>query len=336
MKTRDKEIDYIKSFALFLVLLVHLLGYSGLVYSNVDSYRYVGIFALYFVARMCCPLFFISTGWLRNDKQRIGNLKKHYINSLKIIVPYIFASLVCGMIRILIGEITVSEMLIGILLFKTAPYSWYVKYFLVLYMIIPFVDWIYLNLRNKLLIIIAMTIAVGFATYYRYQTGSAVLRIIMNLFPILYYLYGKYINDNIDYFKKNRKTFICIFIIITILQAIIRCLHYWGSELYIVPNGYGEFALTIASFCMFLNLYFWVSSFEENGLVEAISNSTLCAYLISYIGDVFIKWQISQMGIFPANWWECIFMLIQGFLIASIMGVVLTILSKKMIKVLHI
>lgn len=97
----------------------------------------------------CVPLFIILTGYLSINKE----LNKNYFKKIfRIILTYVLCSIACLIALHFIENrpvLSLKEYIFSILSFNAAPYSWYVNMYIGLFLIIPFLNILWKNLKTK-------------------------------------------------------------------------------------------------------------------------------------------------------------------------------------------
>ena len=147
-KERKFELDLIRCFALFSVIAVHFFLNTGF-YNEIivgKSFYLMTLIRSFFM--VCVPLFIILTGYLKNKKSLS---KKYYLGIVKIIAIYLIVSIICLIFKrvYLLEEISFKTAIKQILNFSAAPYSWYVEMYIGLFLLIPFLNLIFNNLKNQ-------------------------------------------------------------------------------------------------------------------------------------------------------------------------------------------
>lgn len=162
---RFPEIDIVKSVAFFLVIFIHYLEWYVMPYFTCDTVAPDKIFyiALSTIADCCVPLFFVATGFLLYNRR--FSFSNHYVKLKRVIIEYLAASIILGIIRLLLKEISIREFFTGLLTCNTAPYGWYVRYYVVLFLIIPIINAVFDKFNHSLLIVVIMAAIVVFATW---------------------------------------------------------------------------------------------------------------------------------------------------------------------------
>ncbi len=148
MKMRILGIDIIKTIAILFVILVHGFINSG--YYNLIQYGKI-TYLLYFIRVIllsCVPLFMIATGYLASG---IKLSKSYYKKIIPILINYFIISIITllSLKYILGNEKSISILFLEIFNFSTISYSWYIEMYIGLFMIIPFLNLIYHNLKNE-------------------------------------------------------------------------------------------------------------------------------------------------------------------------------------------
>jgi surface polysaccharide O-acyltransferase-like enzyme len=291
---RNSAIDFIKVIALFFVFCLHYVEYTGWLEGTFSFGRIIK-YILYSIFGCCVPLFFICSGFLM---VRRLSIKQHYLKISKVLIMYLCASVLCAIHRLILGW-HLFEVIKGIFLFKTAHYSWYVKYYIILYLMIPFINKVLQkNTKKKsCLFIFGLCILSGVGTFFRYSPWvensiffTVIFKVIKNLFPIIYYCIGGIFCMQLEQIKiwfEKKRIVLCLCFILLVLNSIIVNLKYKASDIYTVPNGYGSLELIVISSLLFFLMYAYVmeSNLGDKKYLVLISNSTLIAYLVSSIFD---------------------------------------------------
>lgn len=294
---RKNYIDNMKCVALLMVFTVHFISlWGGWLHTPCKSSLRVLALGLYFLCNSCVPLFFMASGMLLN--KRGFSLKRHYIKIVPILLMYLFASVICGLFKYFVEGESVGKLIKGVFTFSTAGYSWYVEYYILLFMLIPIINMLLNKLGNgkNLWIAILLMAAVSTAgSLYRYQDFveesrimTLCFKLLKNLFPILYYMIGFAINENRDQLKRLNYAWIWgILIIFLLSESLYYHFNYLNKSVPLVPNGYGMWNVTIVAglfACVFVKKES-DSKLIHNDIIIKISNSTLIAYLTSEIFD---------------------------------------------------
>lgn len=292
MNKRTIGIDVIKCIAIFFVLSVHFLlntEFYSTSLTGENMFLQLNMRWLFFT---CVPLFLMATGYLQNCKQIC---KKHYIKLIQFIILYFVISIFSLIFKhyYLNVQISFGTILKSSLNFTANGYSWYFEMFIGLYILIPFLNKLFFNLKtkmNKILLIIMLIILCSISTLGYFVDYWQII------YPILYYYIGYYIYEYKPKLSKSIGFILIIFLvnlesIITGIVAI-RLNNAIFSGLF--DNYANIFTLSI-SFLIFLVFYdLKIKSKIIQEITIVISNLTLEIYLFSYIYDMYFYNEINQ------------------------------------------
>lgn len=309
MEKRNINCDILRILAFFLVLLVHFLSFIDFnsTINNGPLMLVLNVARCLFMT--CVPLFIIITGYLMNKKE----LNKNYIKKLgRIIITYILCSIACLISLHILEHREFSNLkgyIASILSFKAAPYSWYVNMYIGLYLIIPFLNIIWNNLKNKkskqylIIILIILFVLPTLTNIYNFSTPnwwsqpslSKSYQLIIpnywlgNGYPILYYFIGCYLKDfKLNINKAKNIIYIILFMVLFGIFNFYRnynSLFDWG-----IYTDYYSFEVFIISALVanlvLNNLRIKIKKEKSVKLIAKISYLTFGAYLLSRIFDV--------------------------------------------------
>ena len=165
---RDTRLDIIRIFALFCVNSVHFFlnsGYMTEINSGARMFA-AGVVRSFFV--VCVHLFICLSGYLMNTRTVS---KKHYIGISKVLVTYLVCSLIYAVFRAnyLVQEVTFKSLVFDILAFRGTDYAWYIEMYIGLYLLIPFLNLVFNNLktqRQALLLLVVLFVMTGLPTTF--------------------------------------------------------------------------------------------------------------------------------------------------------------------------
>lgn len=339
---RKTGLDIIRCCAIFFVISVHYISYSG--YYDI---KLIGSFA-FFVTMLrwlfytCVPLFLILTGYLLNNRKlNLG----HYKKIIRVLFEYFIACILCNLYKIIImkEKFTILGWISSITGFWAAPYSWYINMYIGLFLIIPFLNLIYNNLDNKRQKRILLLILIFLVSMPKLCNISFVIfpDWWIDLYPILYYFIGCYIYEYSIELSKV-KIVLCIIICLIIQSSITFCFTDNGVFNELGQDGYGTFFTVIISTCVFILLY---NINTQNKLMHtilgSISKCTLSMYLISWVFDKIVynyfNVNISE-NMFNIKYYPLITILILGgsyivsLIIVLLYDILLKILNRYIIK----
>ena len=285
-------LDLIRVVAIFFVLSVHFFLNNGFYNYNIRGKgMFVSIF-IRWIFYLGVPLFLLLTGYLKRKKTLT---KKYYKSIVPILVSYLFISILCGMFRMfyLKEDISKLELLLGIFNFKTCKYAWYVEMYIGLFLLIPFLNVMYNSLnsrKHKQYLIWTLLTLVSFSPIVSsFTVRNMKLDIIPNwwnqLYPLVYYFIGCYINEY--QIKINKKRGIFYFFVIIILEAIATYVSCYNTKFdWDLIGEYNSIQTVMAATLLFLILY----NVKTPGkivkkMVMSVSNVSFDMYLFSYITD---------------------------------------------------
>ena len=221
---RDFNLDIIRIIAFIFIPGVHFFLHSGFYSQKVttDKIEVMLLFRTLFL--LCIPLFLLLTGYLQGEK-KISPDKRYFFKIGKFLIPYLIIMLID---LVLIDEVLIPNL--GWEKYNTKTYiqnftsfthySWYVEMYIGLFLLIPFLNMIWQNLKTKrkehflLISLIAITILPAAFNVYDFSADnwfSAESTSNWKLFPsfwtdfypITYYFTGAYLARHKSRFKIN-------------------------------------------------------------------------------------------------------------------------------------
>lgn len=146
---RNPAMDIVRCFAFFFVVSIHFFLNSGYYNEIVTGPRMyiMTLFRSFFM--ICVPLFMVLSGYLMCNKTISRSFYKKLIYTISI---YILSSLCCVLYKVLVikESLSIGTFVCGFFNFSNAPYSWYVEMYIGLFLLCPFLNLIYHNLKNKM------------------------------------------------------------------------------------------------------------------------------------------------------------------------------------------
>lgn len=141
-------IDLLRAIAIFFVLSVHFFLNNNFYNTNISG---IGMFISLFmrwIFYIGVPIFILLTGYLKKDKELN---KKYYKGIIHVLTSYLFISIVCIIFRIFYLNESMSKlkMLVSIFDFTADGYAWYIEMYLGLFLLIPFLNILYNNIKTK-------------------------------------------------------------------------------------------------------------------------------------------------------------------------------------------
>ncbi len=253
----------------------------------------------------CVPLFLTLSGYLLYKKELTV---KYYSRITKIILTYVLASFACMGYSMIVQQqpLSIKTMVLKLLDFSGAPYSWYIEMYLGLFLLIPFLNILYNNIpsqKHKLCLVITFIVLTSLPSvineYNLYSLSwwampsatEAANKIIPSwwtgIYPVTYYFIGCYLRE----YGLNIKKSLNIILIVgcTLFSGIYSCWRsykstfIWGSWC-----GYQSLfnvVLTVLIFVFFINLNYDKVPAKLSRFIQKISGLCLGGYLVSWIFD---------------------------------------------------
>ena len=282
-KERDISLDIIRIFAFLSVISVHFFLHSGFYKDTIFGTKDFILVTIREFFMICVPLFIILTGYLNNKKELS---KKYYKSLVPKLLTYLLAA-ICQILVIIFYEhktLTIISILKTILNFDI-HYGWYMNMYIGLFLIIPFLNLIYNNLKtkkDKQILILTFLILTCLPSILKIQLLFS--NWWMDLYPITYYFIGCYLKEYKLNINKLKNT-----MLILILLIIYGIINYYlcRNSTFIKTNfNYswgGVMPLTLSVLVFNLLLNFKLN--KNNKIITKISALTFGGYLVEWIFD---------------------------------------------------
>ena len=304
-KQRYVGLDLVRIFALLCVIGVHFFLHTEFYDVPVAGMRMYIMVILRNFFMICIALFLLISGYLLRCKKLTVS---YYLGLIRVIGIYVLASLCCGVFRIAVRkeELSVFEMLTGILSFSTAEYAWYVEMYIGLFLLAPLLNLLYDGLQTKkrrqaaiavLLVLTALPgvtnifCARGLDWWLDPKIDSQYILLLpeyfIPLYPVTLYLMGCYLRDYP--IKCGKLLNLALIFALTLATGMFNIYRSHGTTL--IQGAWQTWgsapvvALAVAVFVFFVGikgekLPGWV----KIGL-KWLSNLVFGAYLVSWIFD---------------------------------------------------
>ena len=304
-KSRNVNLDIIRSIAVFFVVSVHFFLNTGFYYVPIQGKRLWLAVCVRTLFMTCVPLFMLLTGYLMNRK-RLS--KQYFLGISKTLLTYLIC---CIFILIytavfLKENITIYSAVLDILGFT--HYSWYVEMYIGLFMMIPFLNLIYNNLQNqkqKLAIVVVFIALTALPSIFNAFDISSIYAIIhpsasgatsklipewwSGFYPITYYFIGAYLKEYKDEINISAKK--CFFALL-IFTVVFGTYNFWRSHnvnfVWGRWNNWSGIENVIDSVLLFLCILKLNTKSLPNAAKKCfliVSELSLGAYLLSCIFD---------------------------------------------------
>lgn len=305
LESRNASLDIVRVVAVFLVNSVHFFLYNGFYNETVSGLPFYVMTVMRTLFTTCVPLFMILTGYLMSKKE----LNKSYYKGIrKTLVVYAVATLACMLFKTgaLHEEFSIGKFVLDFLSYKGATYSWYIEFYIGLFLIAPFINLMYNGLktqRQKQVLVFtffAVTILPNIFNshiftnpqWWATPTISEEYNKILPgwwamTYPVAYYLVGAYLRE--FGFKMKTRTLLIGYGITLILFSTFNYYRNYGSTFkYGTLLNWGCFESYVLSCGLFILLTRIPADKMPTKLKWVfwkVSDLALGIYLISYIFD---------------------------------------------------
>ena len=243
-------------------------------------------------------------------KDKIFN--KSYLKKIgRLILTYVLCSIACIILLTIIENrevFSIKTYISSILSFKAAPYSWYVNMYIGLYLLIPFLNILWNNLKtkeNKRMLLIVLIILIVLPTllniwnfdslewWVHPGSSNTYQTLIPNFwlgigYPILYYFIGCYLKDyklNIS-LKKNIALLFMLLILFGLFNYYRNYGYIFNWGIYADYHSFETVIITILLANLTLNkISISIKNIKIQKVISKISYLTFGAYLASAIFD---------------------------------------------------
>lgn len=290
MRKRNINIDLIKCIAVFSVISVHFFANTGFydkTISGNDMYIAVFFRTLFMI---CVPLFMITTGYLMKNKTLS---KKYYLGISRVLITYLlYAIMYLGYNHIYYNDSFSIKHIVASILKVDIGYSWYIEMYFGLFILIPFINLIYNNLKTKkekqalLLTMFTLTSFQGILN----AKYTLIPDFWINIYPITYYFIGCYLRE----YKINISKLlnILLFLIVLTISSLVNIYFSKGNAFrWDIYNNWGSIFNVLTSVLMFIfviNLKLDKVPSKLKKIICKISELSLGMYLTSSIVDNFL------------------------------------------------
>lgn len=282
---RNFNLDLIRSVAIFLLISFHFFWNSEFYHEIITGYKCFFMIILRTMSVTCVPLFLLLTGYLMSGRKTELNFN-YYCGITKIIGIYILSR-----IPILIFANRFLHQNINILwnIVNFEQYSWYVEMYIGLFLIIPFLNIIWENLKTdkqKKYLLFSLLFLTTFPSIVCFKGVTYWIRV----YPVTYYFLGAYLVDKEALIINNKKKLLLLLMISLLFFSGLNFMKSY-NQFYIWDGWkeWGSFQNTINAVLIFsllksipLNLFF-ESAFQK--VINKIAALSYGMYLISWIMD---------------------------------------------------
>ncbi|MEI3530037.1 MAG: acyltransferase family protein [Bacilli bacterium] len=280
---RQYGLDILRILAVILVLTVHFFLNTNYYNTQFKGISMTWQSVIRNFCMSCVPLFLMLTGFLNNKTEYN---KKFFKGLLTIIIIWLFYSIiefsVLGIINKEQNNFDFINALFNITSFKACKYSWYIEMYIGLYLIAPIINNSYnsFNQKNrKILVLLAILIGIipGFINTL-FQNIFHLPSYWSSIYPLTYYIIGKYISDLKPNLNKKY-----LFILLIFMQLFTYSFQTISNINY---NSINIFIQTIIIFLLLYNIN--VKNNFIKKVLQYISSISLDIYLASSLIDQII------------------------------------------------
>jgi len=306
INNRNSRADIIRLVALACLIIVHFILRNELYQCEVRGLPWILICMVRSIGMCCIPLFLMLTGYLMGGKTYE---KGYYKKITRTLVIYFMASIVIWIYKVMALEesINVHGFLTKVLKFEGSPYAWYVEMYIGLFLLSPFLNYMYNALssegkRNLVITMLVLTAAPSFFNVYkgldiswwRAPCGNGDYHKIIpswwtNLYPMTYYFLGVWIKE-----KKTKVNAVINSVLIVLAIFLFGMYNFWRSRGSIFIWGewqdWGSWMNLVLGSLIFIRI---VSMKETENValkkaLKVLSEAAFGAYLLSWIPETII------------------------------------------------
>lgn len=190
---RDMNLDFIRAVAGWLVVSVHFFLGICYYYAPLQGKWMLLMSVLRMACMTCVPLFLLLTGYLCCEKKLSG---RYFLGLVRVLLSYLLASAVCILFRrFWLGEaIGLRTALRMTLNFTGVATGWYIRMYIVLFLLIPFLNMLWQKAdskRNRGLLVAAVTLVAALPGLTNIRQ-PVLPHALAELYPLCYYFLGAY------------------------------------------------------------------------------------------------------------------------------------------------
>jgi len=299
-------LDLIRTFAVVFILCIHFFLNTNFYKVPFEGYNLLFQASLRWLVIICIPLFLMLSGYLLTRKKLYLN---HYEDIFPLLGIYILYSIVAIIVRAFyFDEQQPLEVWVrDIIIFRANGYSWYINMYIGLFLLMPFLNIIFDNLKNQQehnVLIFTMIFITALPGCFESHPYHFFPDWWMKIYPITYYYIGAYIRQY--QIKINKLLAVALFISIIMIDTALSA-HFSKDRIFFNAVGdYGSILILAQAVLFFLIFYdIEINNKFINKFVSFISIMSLDIYLLSYATDMIVydyvmkKIYETQQQIFP-------------------------------------
>ncbi len=302
---RNSTLDIIRICSVLLVMMVHFFLHTGF-YSEpmIGGKMFIMCFMRTFFST-CVPMFILLSGYLMSKKTLS---KKYFFGISKTLLTYFMAGVACIIFKSvhLNQTYTFKSIILSFLDFSSANYAWYIEMYIGLFLLIPFLNLIYNNLKThkqKALLVLVMVLLTAVPTLFNVYNlndpswwatpsmNSEFNKIFpswwIGFYPVTFYFTGCYLKE----FGLNLKTKTVAFLLLLTTLGF-TAFNFWRSygtgfitSQYAYWYGFQPYVSAVLLFELLGRIKCDKTSYTTRYILWKVSDLVLCMYLVSYIFD---------------------------------------------------
>lgn len=282
-------LDLIRTFAVVFVLCVHFFLNTNFYKVPFEGHNLLFQASLRWLVIICIPLFLMLSGYLLTQK-------KLRLDHYKDIFPFLGIYVLYSTVAILVRSFYFDEQqplevwIRDIIIFKANGYSWYVNMYIGLFLLMPFLNIVFDNLKNQrehnilIFTMIFITVLPGYFENHPYHFFPDWW---INIYPLTYYCIGAYIRQY--QIKINKLLAATLFIGIIMIDTAISAYFSAGRNFFNAVGDYCSILILAQAVLFFLIFYdIKISNKFISKMVGFISIMSLDIYLLSYVTDMVV------------------------------------------------
>lgn len=305
---RNTTLDIVRIASVLLVMMVHFFLYTGFYSEPMEGpVMFLMCFMRTFFSA-CVPMFILLSGYLMSKKTVS---KKHFFGISKTLLTYFVAGVACLVFNILYKHqtYTFKEAILSFFDFSAANYAWYVEMYIGLFLLVPFLNLIYNNLKSqrlKQLLVLTFVFLTAVPTFFNVYnltnpawwsnpSSSKAFNALLpdwwiGFYPVTFYFTGCYLKE----FGLKLKTKTVAFLLVLTTLAF-SAFNFWRSHgvgfitsTYAYWYGFQPYVTAVLLFELLTRIKCEKTSKTTRFVLWKISDLVFCMYLVSYIFDTVV------------------------------------------------
>ena len=305
-------LDVVRVCAIFFVISVHFFlnsEFNQLYFNNISTFILTCLRWLFFT---CIGLFLLLTGFLNKNT----HFNRKYVYKLfKVLISYLIIGVICLFFKkfYLNEDITFVRGIINLFNFSANDYAWYVEMYCGLFLIIPFLNILYDNLKTKenklkllgvLLVMFSLTSTFKFF-YPSVYTINAFSDYWVAGYPVLYFFLGKFLSE--FSLKMSRKKLLFMLIFILVFKTGLLFIFNFGQTFPMdIFSGYagGYYNLFTVLEVVLLFSILVNTKLKNNLFIKAITSISFVSFEMYLFSAVVDKFYYSNIDLQFGNLWN--------------------------------